>query len=48
VPQIYPPNKQDQVIMQVATEFQKDPAAHSLLYVRATGGRLIPLGTVAK
>src|SRR5439155_3449975 len=48
VSQIYAPNNQYQVIMQVAPEFQKDPAALSLLYVRATGGRLIPLATVAK
>src|SRR5207249_2132192 len=39
---------QYQVILQVAPEFQKDPAALSLLYVRNTAGRLIPLDTVAK
>ena len=48
VSQIYAPNNQYQVILQVAPEFQKDPAALSLLYVRASGGRLIPLDTVAK
>jgi len=34
--------------MQVAPEFQRDPAALSMLYVRASGGRLIPLDTLAK
>jgi HAE1 family hydrophobic/amphiphilic exporter-1 len=48
VSQIYAPNNQYQVILQVAPEFQKDPAALSLLYVRGSGGRLIPLDTVAK
>jgi len=33
--------------MQVAPEFQRDPAALSMLYVRASGGRLIPLDTLA-
>ena len=32
--------------MQVAPEFQRDPAALSMLYVRAAGGRLIPLDTL--
>jgi HAE1 family hydrophobic/amphiphilic exporter-1 len=48
VSQIYAPNNQYQVIMQVAPEFQKDPAAMSLLYVRANNGTLIPLESVAK
>src|SRR5947209_6588274 len=48
VSQIYAPNNQYQVILQVAPEFQKDPAALSLLYVRSSSGRLIPLDTVAK
>jgi HAE1 family hydrophobic/amphiphilic exporter-1 len=54
VSQIYAPNNQYQVILQVAPEFQKDPAALSMLYVRsatvppgATVGPLIPLNTVA-
>ena len=38
VSQIYAPNNQYQVIMQVAPEFQNDPAALSMLYVRSTGG----------
>jgi HAE1 family hydrophobic/amphiphilic exporter-1 len=55
ITQIYAPNNQYQVILEVAPEFQKDPAALSLLYVRsslappgATMGPLVPLDTVAK
>ena len=48
VSQIYAPNNQYQVILRVAPEFQNDPAAMSLLYVRSTNGRLIPLESVAK
>jgi HAE1 family hydrophobic/amphiphilic exporter-1 len=48
VSQIYAPNNQYQVILQVAPQFQKDPAALSLLYVRSTTGNLVPLSTVAK
>jgi HAE1 family hydrophobic/amphiphilic exporter-1 len=48
VSQIFAPNNQYQVIMQVAPEFQNNPAALSMLYVRATNGRLIPLDTVAR
>ena len=48
VSQIYAPNNQYQVVLQVAAEFQKDPAALSMLYVRSSTGRLIPLNTVAK
>src|SRR6185436_19330394 len=48
VSQIYAPNNQYQVILRVAPEFQNDPAAMSLLYVRSNSGRLIPLESVAK
>jgi HAE1 family hydrophobic/amphiphilic exporter-1 len=47
VSQIFAPNNQYQVIMQVAPEFQNDAAALSMLYVRSSSGRLIPLDTVA-
>ena len=47
VSQIYAPNNQYQVILQVAPEFQKNPAALALLYVRSTTGSLVPLSTVA-
>jgi HAE1 family hydrophobic/amphiphilic exporter-1 len=55
VSQIYAPNNQYQVILQVAPEYQKDPAALSMLYVRsnsvpagASMGPLVPLSTVSK
>jgi HAE1 family hydrophobic/amphiphilic exporter-1 len=48
VSQIYAPNNQYQVILQVAPEYQKDPAALSMLYVRSNAGNLVPLNTVAK
>ncbi|MEO8259191.1 MAG: efflux RND transporter permease subunit [Acidobacteriota bacterium] len=48
VSQIYAPNNQYQVILQVAPEFQNDPSAMSQLYVRSNAGRLIPLESVAR
>jgi HAE1 family hydrophobic/amphiphilic exporter-1 len=48
VTQIYASNNQYQVILGVAPEFQRDPAALSLLYVRSNSGQLVPLDTVAK
>src|SRR5207302_5753672 len=48
VSQIFAPNNQYQVIMQVAPEFQRDPSALSMLYVRSANGGLIPLDTVVK
>jgi HAE1 family hydrophobic/amphiphilic exporter-1 len=48
ISQIYAPNNQYQVIMQVAPEFQRDESALSYLYLRSTSGRLIPLDAVAK
>ena len=47
VSQIYAASNQYQVILQVSPEFQQDPAALSMLYVRSTSGKLIPLNTVA-
>ena len=47
VSQIYAASNQYQVILQVDPEFQQDPAALSMLYVRSTTGKLIPLNTVA-
>ncbi len=47
--QIFAPNNQYQVIMQVAREFQQSPdRALSSLYVRSSSGRLIPLDNVAR
>jgi HAE1 family hydrophobic/amphiphilic exporter-1 len=48
ISQINAPNNQYQVIMQVAPEFQRDPYAMSLLYVRSAEGRLVPLESVAQ
>ena len=48
VSQIYAPNNQYQVVLQVAPEFQTDPAALSLLHVRSRSGNLVPLNSVAQ
>ena len=45
---IYGASNQYQVILEVAPEFQMDPSMLSRLYVRATGGKLIPLDTVTR
>ena len=47
VSQIYAPNNQYQVILQVAPEFQTDPTSLHLLYVRSLTNQLVPLDTVA-
>jgi len=44
---IYAPNNTYQVIMELEPEFQADPTALSMLYVRSSSGQLIPLNTVA-
>jgi hydrophobic/amphiphilic exporter-1 (mainly G- bacteria), HAE1 family len=48
VSQIFAADDQYQVILQVAPQFQRDPAALSLLYVTAPGNRLVPLSAVLK
>jgi HAE1 family hydrophobic/amphiphilic exporter-1 len=48
VSQIYAPNNQYNVILQVAKEFQNNPAALSLLHLRSRTGELIPLDSVAR
>ncbi|HWN56447.1 MAG TPA: efflux RND transporter permease subunit, partial [Methylomirabilota bacterium] len=45
---IYAPNDEFWVIMEVLPEFQSSPATLSLLYVRSSGGQLVPLDTVVK
>ena len=45
---IYAPNNEYQVIMELAPQYQADPAALSLLYIRSKGGDLVPLGSLAK
>jgi len=46
VSQIFAADDQYQVIMQVAPQYQRDPAALSMLYVQAPGNKLVPLSTV--
>ena len=48
VTQIYAASNQYPVVMRVAPEFQNDPSAMSLLYVRSSTGRLVPLESVAR
>ena len=45
---IYGAASQYQVILEVAPEYQVDPSMLSRLYVRAAGGKLIPLDTVTR
>ncbi len=45
---IYGAANQYQVILEVAPEYQVDPAMLSRLYVRASNGKLIPLDTVTR
>jgi len=44
---IYTPSNQYWVILEVDPKHQRDPAALSLLYVRSSSGKLVPLNTVA-
>ncbi len=44
---IYAPNNQYWVIMELAPQYQADPSALSLLYVRSSSGSLVPLNAVA-
>jgi HAE1 family hydrophobic/amphiphilic exporter-1 len=44
---IYTPSNQYWVIMEVAPEYQADPAALGLLYVHTSDNKQVPLGTVA-
>ena len=45
---IYGTSNQYQVILEVAPEFQIDPSKLSRIYVRASGGKLIPLDTLTR
>ncbi|MEW5765760.1 MAG: efflux RND transporter permease subunit [Acidobacteriota bacterium] len=45
---IYAPNNQYQVILELKPEYRLDPAALSLLYVKSSSGRLVPLSAVAE
>jgi len=44
---IYAPNNEYRVIMELLPEYQLDPTALSLLYIRSSKGNLVPLNTVA-
>jgi len=44
---IYAPNNQYQVILELKPEYRLDPAALSLLYLKSSSGRLVPLNAVA-
>jgi HAE1 family hydrophobic/amphiphilic exporter-1 len=44
---IYAPNNEYRVIMELLPEYQLDPTALSLLYIRSSSGNLVPLNTVA-
>jgi HAE1 family hydrophobic/amphiphilic exporter-1 len=46
VSQIFAPDDQYQVILQVDPQYQRDPAALSMLYVQTSAGKLVPLSTV--
>ena len=45
---IYTPNNEYYVIMELLPEYQNNPDKLSLLYVRSSGGKMIPLDTFAK
>jgi HAE1 family hydrophobic/amphiphilic exporter-1 len=45
---IYTSTNQYQVILELGPDYQEDPEALSLLYVRTTKGQLVPLNAVAK
>jgi len=45
---IYAPNNAYQVIMEVDPQYEANPQALSMLYVRASSGELVPLSTLAK
>jgi hydrophobic/amphiphilic exporter-1 (mainly G- bacteria), HAE1 family len=44
---IYTPNNQFFVILELKPEFQRDPSALSMLYVKSGNGQLVPLNTIA-
>ena len=45
---IYTPSNQYWVIMELLPRYQRDPDALSLLYVRSSTGKLVPLNAVAR
>jgi len=45
---IYAPNNEYRVIMELEPQYQRDPAALSMLYIRSSKGQLVPLDAVAR
>ncbi len=45
---IFTPSNEYWVIMELLPEYQRDPSAVSMLYVRSASGRLVPLSAVAE
>jgi HAE1 family hydrophobic/amphiphilic exporter-1 len=45
---IYSPNNEYYVIIELLPQYQSDPRQLSLLYVRSSSGKLVPIDTVAK
>jgi HAE1 family hydrophobic/amphiphilic exporter-1 len=45
---IYSPTNQYRVILELLPEYQMDPAALALLYIRSSSGQLVPLSSVAR
>jgi HAE1 family hydrophobic/amphiphilic exporter-1 len=45
---IYTPSNEYWVLLELLPQYQLDPSALSLLYVRSSSGHLVPLGAVAK
>jgi len=45
---IYTQTNSYKVIMELMPEFQRDPSALSLLYIRSSDGKLVPLSTIAE
>jgi HAE1 family hydrophobic/amphiphilic exporter-1 len=48
VSSIYAPNNEYMVILELQKEYQMDPAALSMLYIRSSTGQLVPLDAVAR
>ncbi|MDP2847311.1 MAG: efflux RND transporter permease subunit [Humidesulfovibrio sp.] len=45
---IFAANNSYKVLMELEPRFQRDPSALDMLYVRATGGKLVPFSTLVK
>ena len=45
---IYTPTNEYWVILELEPEYQRDPAALSMLYIRSASGKLVPLNSVAQ